>query len=321
MDHIQSKLFAEDIDNSNFEVKPNEEEMTEIQFDPVVPESVKSTIVLCVIAHGKDLCNEPLPDYNGKSENNTMIFTLADKNRIALNQSPTSETHTDYSYKMIRSLYENFNRRPKQPIANILQKLEKHINENGNHRAVSEKLVKQIESVRTYIKKEEELSDLKKHLVSCEKNRVGKPRQLKIDRLYDISDFDNFAGIHIIDIRNPKTKEQNNHTEIANDLNRTDVASVEPKLVKLSDILSVCYGKKYDFDYVTIIDFACRTSDEQETCINGQCCLKTCKNCRESNAEINRGNRLVKHFKELMLGGKSKSKQKLKIYSRRIRKK
>ncbi len=174
-------------------------------------------------------------------------------------------------------------------------------------------MYKQIESVNGYAKKDKELSELKKHLVSCDKNRVGKPRVLNIDRLYDISDFEHFAGVHVIDIRNPKNDEQNDHHQIANDLNTT---TSEPKYIKLSDILLICY-EKYDFDNVVVLDFACRTSDAMETCVNGNCCGQTCKNCRESNAEINRGKRMLNQFSKKRLGGK----QKLKNKSRRLQKK
>ena len=318
---IRSNRFAmDDSANSNFYVKPDEEEMNPIRLEPINPNSVKSTIVLCVIAHGTDLCNEPLPDFNGKRDANTMIFTLADKNRIALNKSPNSRTHTDYSYKMIRSLYENFTqlrgdseKKRKQPISKIIKKLEKHINANGSHRIVSEKAYKQLESANKYMKNDYAVSELRKHLDSCNKNRVGKPRVLNIDRLYDISDFDNFAGVHIIDIRNPKNDRQNDHTQIANDLNGTDSAAMtDQKNTKLSNVLSICY-EKFGFDNVVVLDFACRTSDAIETCVNGNCCVQTCKNCKESIAEINRGTRMLKRFSKKRLGGKRKLKPKSRI--------
>jgi hypothetical protein len=74
--------------------------------------------------------------------------------------------------------------------------------------------------------------------------------------------------------------------------------------IRLSDILDICYNL-YGFDYVTIFDFACRSSDITEMCTDpsGRCCQPTCITCDESGEEIRLGKRLLDKIDLLQLGG------------------
>jgi hypothetical protein len=88
-----------------------------------------------------------------------------------------------------------------------------------------------------------------------------------------------------------KTEEQNKYSEIYERLN-------EKKRFSLSEILHMCYNE-YNFDYVTIIDFACRCNED------GTCNI----DCPSSIDELKEGQEVMKIYKEKNLGGKKKRRQ------------
>jgi hypothetical protein len=138
---------------------------------------------------------------------------------------------------------------------------------------------------------------------SCDKKYVAKPRNLMNDRFYDItnSSSQGLSNIYILDIRRPKTAHQNNVEDIYRRLN----AKIK---VNLSELLHICYDELH-FDYVSIVDFACRCNDD------GTCNV----DCPSSIAELQEGRKLMVKYKDRGLG-KKKSKRKNKKKKKQLTK-
>lgn len=262
------------------------------------PKSVRSEIIICIFAHGMDLCNSELPKYRGRLENNTLVFTMADKNKSSVIGSP--KTHASkYTFDILKSLYHRLHLE-RQLVHDVVRDLEQV--ESGRQlntlQMIRQRIVDSKSTDEEYAKKIQSL------VHTCEKNTVAKPRVLTIDRKYNTLNVKGgLGGIHILDIRNARTSSQNNAEEIQRLFEKDSE-------IKISDILNICYNQLH-FNYVTIFDFACRDSAYKDTCENGDCCV--CKTCIESAKEIEDGKRMMKIFKVMQLGGKLKRKTQKRI--------
>jgi hypothetical protein len=95
-------------------------------------------------------------------------------------------------------------------------------------------------------------------------------------------------SIYVLDIRSPKTEDQNNFEQIVGRLN-------EKMEITLSELLHICYDELH-FDYVSIVDFACRCNDD------GTCDV----DCPSSKTELEEGRHLMCMYQSKNLGGKKK---------------
>ena len=264
--------------------------------------NLRSEIIILILAHGADLCSKPLPDYGDKLQNNTLVFTVADRGKSNTIGFPGEHT-TTYAYNIIEKLFTRLHRE-KMPIYDVVRQMETE--ESVKQR----ELLKWMKQEKAY---EHDLKIIESRIQSCEKGLVAKPRVLTIDREYDTLGVAGLGGIHILDIRNPKSNKQTNSERIQEQMEHSNI-------VKLSDILNICY-KTYRFDYVTIFDFACRNSENPEICERGGCCM--CKSCQEYAKEIQDGERMMRVFKTMKLGGglikrKLKRRTKRKLYKKLI---
>jgi len=250
----------------------------------------RSQIILCIFAHGNDMCDTQIP--YSKQQNNTLLLTLADKNNIALMGSPTSDK-TEYTESILKMLTERLHNES-APVHDVVKELEHKLTRNNRYlNWNTAKLSQSNKLTRPMTRKTHAtISLLKSSLNSCKKRLIARPRVVEIDRYYRTLDMGTYAGIWAVDIRNPVSKTQSDSAAIEANLNGDSETT-------LSSILSVCYDK-YKFNYVTIFDFACRSPmDDSETCSKEGCC--SCKTCRESTVELERGKQLLRKYKRLGL--------------------
>jgi len=316
---------------------PGEEDATMPIIEAVEPTSVKSEIIICIFAHGKDLCYDNLPNYNNKLQN-TLTFTLASKSQGAmygLSQVISGET-------LIGELYTKLNQQ-KKPVSSVMKELhDNYYSERYPYNykeEIQKNIALQTERIRQpsakrisneQLRKATEELELSRPLViqsyrdileAYEKKLVANPRFITIDREYNIEKIDviegipeRTRGIFILDIRNPKNEAQNDFFAIGEKLNHT----ASTNIVKLSDILNICY-LQYDFDYVAIFDFACRNS-EGPSCRNNSCLEEVCLNCGSNRKELDDGIVLLEKYEKEHLGGKLKNKNTKKRKNKRNKK-
>jgi hypothetical protein len=312
------------------------------QLEAIDQNSTTSTIVLCILAHGKDL-NDMLDSYNGKL-NNTLVFSVANKSCVALGfrnysnfdkmSDLFSELNTNKKkiFDVITDLEKKTSSTSDNPKYNFKTSYKKtqtplHIMEEIQDNITKNQTILATPGISKFDRKRAELAlehwikikndteskvaqnniDSEKCMIACEKGLTNKPRFIKNNRLYDSTDDETLDGanfgFHVLDIRNPKNARQNNYIEIQDKLNENTV-------IRLSEILKICY-QDYDFDYVTIFDFACRTLDS-ETCSN-VCRQELCVDCSTSSLEIQEGIQVIDKYKEKNIGGmKRKRKRKTK---------
>ena len=142
-----------------------------------------------------------------------------------------------------------------------------------------------LKNVRKLTSEKNNFEHLKNFIESCEKNYTAKPRHIIIDRKYHIPRIFGISGeeyynIYVLDIRRPKTEDQNNFEQIVARLN-------EKKEITLSELLKICYDELH-FDYVSIVDFACRCN------YNGTCDM----DCSSSINELKEGKKRTKRKKQ-----------------------
>lgn len=294
---------------------------------PVNPSSNTSTIILVIFGHGMDLCSVELPE----KKQNTLMFSMANKGCVNIELDIVKKI--DYlvseiqNEKQIFNVIEDFDKKCSSDeefdlhkdlitykdnkdflydyLMNVKTK-QKEKYEKANDKYALKFIEKNIDTFKT--ERENEKKKISNIIESCEKGYTGKPRYIQNDRLYDISNEvktdpfdlksvllgkDNFKynGVYLLGIRRPKTEEQNKYSEIYERLN-------EKKRFSLSEILHMCYNE-YNFDYVTIIDFACRCNED------GTCNI----DCPSSIDELKEGQEVMKIYKEKNLGGKKKRRQ------------
>jgi hypothetical protein len=236
------------------------------------------------------MCDTHIPYTN--QQNNTLLFTLADRNNIALIGSPTSDK-SEYTESILKFLVERLHNNS-APVHDVVKELEKKLTSNNRYLNWNTlKLSQSDRLIRPLTRKTHAtISLLKSSINSCRKQLIAKPRVVEVDRYYKMLDMGTYTGIWAVDIRNPISKEQSMSAAIEADLNG------DPETT-LSNILNICYNK-YKFNYVTIFDFACRSPvDDSTTCSKEGCC--SCKTCRESTVEIERGKQLLRKYKRLGL--------------------
>ena len=302
--------------------------------DPVVPNE-ESTIILGIYAHGSDLCNTRLSEHHEK----TLVFSMANKGCVykdkqekqyvkvmhlatELNQNKRNifDVFNDFENKCRTPTDTNFNLYDKPEYDTLIKYDDLYIDninlnmqaeksfqdsslkenqESSLEKDLKEKKEKEIieeynKNIRIYKAKKQKILENKelytKFIESCEKNYAAKPRHVKIDRIYDINQGGPYS-IYVLDIRRPKTEDQNNFEQIVARLN-------EKKEITLSELLRICYDELH-FDYVSIIDFACRCNDD------GTCDV----DCPSSINELKEGQELMGMYQSKNLGGKIKKKR------------
>ena len=293
--------------------------------DPVSPNE-ESTIILGIYAHGLDLCNTRLSEHHEK----TLVFSMANKGCVytdnierqyakvihlatELNQKKRNifEVFNDFENKCKTDTDTDFNLYDKSNHDELLKRDDLFIH-NMDLNMQFEKmntgfLLKEHPEKENEIK-EEFLKNMMKHKIekenkeknkqhsinfieSCDKNYVAKPRHINIDRSYNINGGDPF-NIYVFDIRRPKTEDQNNVEQIITRLN-------EKKEITLSELLKICYDELH-FDYVSIVDFACRCNSD------GTCDV----DCPSSATELKEGRELMGTYQSKNLGGKKEKEGK-----------
>ena len=273
--------------------------------------STKSEIILFITSHGEDL-NEPLEQYKP-----FLIFTLANKDSPSYIKTEADEL----SLFSIESIFYFLNKELKEKNRRIIDVMNQLSTDFYNDYNYSENCEKGIECFNVVEQKigflpiEHEIGreSIKKVLSDYNSDLIAKPRVIKNDRLY-IGDNINIGAI---DIRYPKSAKQIQKNEegffLINDVIESKIQNEQ---IKLSDVLDICY-KDYDFDHVTIFDFACRdclykskTKTKQE--------IKQ-ESINQSIKEIIDGEKLLRNvYIRNNLGGKKITKRKRKITKRRI---
>jgi len=302
------------------------------KLEKIDKDSTTSTIVLCILTHGKDEPGVLADTYKGKL-NNTLFFSVA-------NKSSTAYDFKRYSnYTKMLNLYKKLNQE-KEPISDVIKELELKcispgsvINygtdlkltletfkakEAGQLKFVKDRSKdKKVVSEEPMLLTKKMIADLNKSINTCEKGLTCKSRFIKNDRKYEGISSEG-ESIFILDIRKPKSKEQQEFIRINEMLNAKNP-------ILLSEILEICYNE-YNFDYVTIFDFACRIVDG-ESC-STICGKKSCADCSSSLTELEEGAELLKKYHELKLGGMKtkinsrnpKSRKKKKNKNKKVRK-
>ena len=289
--------------------------------DPVTPNN-ESTIILGIYAHGLDLCNTRLSEHHEK----TLVFSMANKGCVytdnierqyakvihlatELNQEKKNifEVFNEYENKCRTSTDTNFklydntssdatkklcDRMIKMNTENIeCEKMFLPLNLEDNPEKKDEINEEFLKNVRKLTSEKNNFEHLKNFIESCEKNYTAKPRHIIIDRLYDINEG-GLYNIYVLDIRRPKTEDQNNFEQIVARLN-------EKKEITLSELLKICYDELH-FDYVSIVDFACRCNND------GTCDV----DCPSSATELKEGRELMGTYQSKNLGGKKEKEGK-----------
>jgi len=315
-----------------------ETEFSEFKRDRVSPNE-ESTIILGINGHGMDLCRTRLP--GGK----TLVFSMANKGCVHADEPKKNvvkithlanelnhkkknifevfdefekkcENDTDLDFNLYnKSTHDQLRNRDEAFIQsmnlmleieedNKNKRFEEHP-EKEDRKKIAEEYLKNKEKYETekeeYMKKKQYTINF---IESCDKKYVAKPRNIINDRFYDITN-DSSQGvfsIYILDIRRPKTAHQNNVENIYRRLNAK-------RKVNLSELLHICYDELH-FDYVSIVDFACRCNDD------GTCNV----DCPSSIAELQEGRKLMAKYKDSGLGKKSKRKKKKKKKSKQSKK-
>ena len=329
---MDTNLEETSMSSSDAAMSSSEEANDGIRIEPINQSSTTSTIVLCILAHGMDL-NDMLDSYSGKLKN-TLIFSVANKSCVALGfknyrnfdkmTDLFSELNTNKRkiFDVITDLERKTSSTSDNPKYNLKISYEKphiplHVMEQIQDNITKYQTILATPGISKFDKKraglsleswikfkndtestvEQNIIYSKKCMMACEKGLTNKPRFIKNNRLYDsrrddTADGSNF-GIYVLDIRNPKNARQNNYIEIQDKLS-------ENKVIRLSEILNICY-QDYDFDYVTIFDFACRNVDN-ETCAD-VCRQELCTDCSTSSLEIDEGIQIMDKYKEKNIGG------------------
>ena len=297
----------------------------------------ESTIILGIYAHGSDLCSTQLPEYSGK----TLVFSMANKGCVYVDEpkkfvvkithlvnelnhkkknifevfdefEKKCENDTDMDFNLYnKSAHNRLRNNCESSIQLMDYMLEKEnyknkIFEKHHENEDRIKFVKEYQKNKEeYETKKEEYTKKKQYTInfieSCDKKYVAKPRNIINDRFYDITNDSSqgLLSIYILDIRRPKTAHQNNVEDIYRRLNAK-------RRVNLSELLHICYNELH-FDYVSIVDFACRCNDDGTRIVD----------CPSSIAELQEGRKLMAKYKNSGLGKKSKKKKKSKQSKRK----
>ena len=327
------------------------EEGSEEEFivEEVKEDSTTSTVIICILAHGMDLCSQKLPDYGDKLKN-TLIFSMANRGGVSLdfNKNPNVDKVLDLYTKFHENKERVFDiindldirSRPdsKDEKYNIFDCIDYNSSEfdlknskiDDKIKQINEKISKHPDNNTVKQQRNKEIDFWIKHKQQLEKEEIykiaqhtncknsygmgynAKPRFIENDRLYDIentlgSEWQK-PGIYMIDVRNPKSETQNGIMQLQAELNNN-------KNVKLSEILEICYIK-YNFDYVTIIDFGCRVYDNDTT----SSAENTCITCQISTDELEKGKNVMDTYNRLKLGGKKRKTNKRKTNKRKTNK-
>lgn len=304
--------------------------------------STRSVIVLGISAHGTDLCKKLKRDNN----DHTLFLTIANKNEAAydfkcyrnidkikdlykslnknkqkidsvisgfIGRSSMKSNNKNYSLRS-SDADDLYNEKTDRAFAELtaMTAQTKLNNENMPENnslsrnvkktatAVNNSIIHALEAYNTSKKQSAAFNK------SCQKGMTAQARVIENDRKYNMhpgTEEDTDFGIYILDIRNPKSAKQNNIEEIADTLNN------ENEFKTLSGILDDCY-KTFGFDYVTIIDFACRNSEEETESCNENCSLgNICGNCTASEKEMKEGKKRLRVFRSLRLGGKKRKRR------------
>jgi hypothetical protein len=252
--------------------------------------STKTEIILFIAAHGTDLQEELDVSLQRKP---CLLFSLANKGSIAI---LPPETHSELlmdQYVINNFLIDELKVQSK-PVITVLDNLKEKLYNEFKYPEYCKKKFKffnELYNKPALREQAEESYKIYKKLVNdCENEYTGATRVIKTDRLYDFHDETNI--IEIIDIRYPKKEYNINNIELS--LSEKAIEMKGVMYLKLSDILNILYNK-FNFDYVTIIDFACRVCyyDVSE---------------EETKQEIIEGQNLKEIYKALSLGGGKKGK-------------
>jgi hypothetical protein len=315
-----------------------ETEFSEFKRDRVSPNE-ESTIILGINGHGMDLCRTRLP------EGKTLVFSMANKGCVHMDEPKKNvvkithlanelnhekknifevfdefekkcENDTDLDFNLYnKSTHDRLRTRDESFIQSMNLMLE--IEEDNKNKLFEEHPEKEdrkkiaeeyLKNKQKYETEKEEYMKKKQYTInfieSCDKKYVAKPRNLMNDRFYDIKNDSSSQGlfnIYILDVRRPKSAHQNNIEDIYRRLNAK-------REVNLSELLHICYDE-FHFDYVSIVDFACRCNDD------GTCNV----DCPSSIAELQEGRKLMAKYKDRGLG-KKKSKRKNKKKKKQLTK-
>jgi len=289
--------------------------MPEPKIEPINPNSIKSEIILCIYAHGKDLCNSVINTHHGKLQN-TLFFSLASKGQPAV----CSRFGLISGFELVKKLYMKLNQQ-KRLVSDVIKELKDNYyseEEPYNYKKELELGLErpELQIMKESTKKQQIIQLYNDMLESYKKKLIATPRLVTINREYDITEIEDnperIRGIFVLDIRNPKNEEQNDFQAIFESLNNS-------KRITLSEILTICY-LQYNFDYVSIFDFACRISDGA-SCENN-CCLKSeCLSCADNKKEIDDGMVLLQKYEQEQLGGIKKNKNTKKRKTKKYRNK
>ena len=255
--------------------------------------STKSEIILYIAAHGMDL-EEKLPEDLQKKP--CLLFSLANKGSIGI-LPPAAHSELQMDQNIIGNFLIEELRKESKPVITVLDNLkEKLYNEfnYSNYCRIKYENINKLYKNPTLKEQSEKLYQTYQRLVDdCEKGYTGSIRVINTDRLYDFHD-ETKSIIDIIDIRYPKKEYDIN--DIENSLVAKIVHGEDGSIyLKFSDVLNILFNE-FEFDYVTIIDFACRVCnyDLSED---------------EIEKEITTGQNLKETYKNLGLGGSKKRKK------------
>lgn len=260
----------------------------------------KSHIILYISAHGADLPKEKLDRFKP-----FLHFSLANKGSVSVSDE-------EFTSKIENFLNEKFDKKPSIPVSDILDELTQKIYTDFDYigfckrnKDILEKGISSLDSsIGNFLNKFKISHEKFIQLVNdCECGYVAKPRVINVDRLYDFCD-EKHSHIQVFDIRNPKNENQT-EANIYDSIQKKIPELLEGKTcrIKLSEFLSILYDE-YEFDYVTIIDFACRV-----------CHVNVCD--VEMIQEIEKGKKLSDIYRELKLGGRTHKKPKSRMKKKR----
>lgn len=282
--------------------------------------SKKSEIILLIYAHGGDLKTDLQDvlddmDIDNLDRKKCLSFTMADKSQMTWVPKETTKNEFNYSSAEMAEYLADSLRNHNYLVSVVLNELTQKFKDNiYNYKDVILQRKQKFDKIKhpenySFIKTIQSIYN------SCEQNYIAQSRVIKNDRLYFLEDPESTMGIITLDIRYPKSAKQNKFAseekesiqeEYGEDFDEILETKYvidfrflenldENKNIKLSDILKICY-QEYDFDYVTIFDFACR-----------DCSRDICDVAKEieTKEELKNGFKLKRKFYKKRLGGKS----------------
>ena len=257
--------------------------------------STKSTIIVFIMAHGKEL-REKLHEnvvsktiivstdresafisegYVNETETETAktIFKYLNKNLVEKNKTVKDVIAQYYSFdniipdkRLLETTMTDYVTKHTEIVKRIQQLTDKHDNDVLMHDFDSTPSMDTSNYDAALKKLQAEEKELSKKINMYAKfeasiTRMNRPRVIRNDRRYAFTD-QRFNTMKIIDVRYPK-----------NDLQTIDKHDIEANLfgvmeernyIRLSEILNTLIGK-YEFDHVIIFDTACRGGGEECT--------------------------------------------------------